>query len=83
MMKDLKHYLALVAILSVGFGLYWLFNFNRQVQVWITVGIGCIYVLWGIVYHAAKRELYLKIIMEYLLVAALASTVVIFLLLRS
>ena len=82
-MKDLKHYLALLAILSVGFGLYWMFNFNRMAQVGITLALGAIYVLWGMVHHALNKELYLKIILEYLLVASLASIVVIFLLLRS
>jgi len=81
-MKELKHYLALAAILAVGFGLYWMFNFNRQVQVWITIGMGCVYVLWGIIYHALRRELYLRIILEYILVAGLACTFVIFLLLQ-
>ncbi|MGB9706560.1 MAG: hypothetical protein ACPLXP_00590 [Microgenomates group bacterium] len=81
-MKEVKHYLGLLAILAVGFGLYWMFNFNRQVQVWITIGMGCVYVLWGMIYHALRRELYLRIILEYLLVAGLACTVVIFLLLR-
>ena len=81
-MKEVKHYLALGVILAVGFWLYWVFNFNRQVQVWITVGMGCAYVLWGIIHHALRRELYLRIILEYLLVAGLACTFTIFLLLR-
>lgn len=82
-MKDLKHYLALAAILSVGFGLYWLFNFNRQIQVWITIGMGCAYVIWGIVHHLLKKDLHLRIILEYLLVAAFVVVLVIFLLLRT
>jgi len=80
--KELKHYLALGVILAVGFWLYWAFNFNRQIQVWITVGIGCAYVLWGIIHHALRGELYFRIILEYLLVAGLACTFTIFLLLR-
>lgn len=82
-MKDLKHYLALMAILSVGFGLYWMFNFNRTAQIGITLALGASYVLWGMFHHALKKELHLRIIIEYLMVAILASTVVIFLLLRS
>lgn len=82
-MKDIKHYLLLAAILSIGFGCYWMFNFNRMAQVGITLALGAIYVLWGMIHHALNKELYLKIILEYLLVACLASIVVIFLLLRS
>lgn len=81
-MKELKSYLSLLTILVVGFCLYWLFNFNRQIQVWITVGLGSAYVLWGIFYHALKKELYLKIILEYLLVAAVACGAMIFVLLH-
>jgi len=81
-MKEAKHYLALGVILAVGFWLYWVFNFNRQIQVWITVGIGCAYVLWGIIHHALRRELYFRVVLEYLLVASLACTFAIFLLLR-
>lgn len=81
-MKELKHYLILLAILMIGFWFYWLFNFNRQIQVWITIGLGCAYVLWGMIYHTARHELYLRIVLEYLLVAGLACSLVIFLLLR-
>jgi len=81
-MKEAKHYLALGVILAVGFWLYWAFNFNRQIQVWITVGMGCAYVLWGIIHHALRRELYFRIVLEYLLVVVLACTFAIFLLLR-
>jgi len=82
-MKEAKHYLALGVILAVGFWLYWVFNFNRQIQVWITVGMGCAYVLWGIIYHTLRKELYFRIILEYLLVSILACTLIVFLLLRS
>jgi hypothetical protein len=82
-MSNLKHYLVLLTILAAGFALYWFFNFNREIQVWVTVGMGCSYVLWGLVHHALKRELYLKIILEYLLVAAFSCILIIFLLLRS
>lgn len=82
-MKDLKHYLFLMAILSIGFGLFWIFNFNRQIQIWITIGLGVAYVLWGIMHHAIKKELHFRIIWEYLLVAILACTIIIFLLART
>jgi len=82
-MKDLKHYLSLMAILSIGFGLFWIFNFNRQIQMWITIGLGVVYVLWGIFHHALKKEFHWRIVWEYLVVATIACVVVIFLLMRS
>jgi len=81
--KDLKHYLFLMAILSIGFGLFWIFNFNRQIQMWITVGLGVAYVLWGIMHHAIKKELHWRIVWEYFLVAIFACVIIIFLLART
>lgn len=82
-MKDLKHYLFLMAILSIGFGLFWIFNFNRQIQMWITVGLGVAYVLWGVMHHTIKKELHFRIVWEYLLVAIFACTIIVFLLART
>ena len=82
-MKDFKHFSSLIFILLVGFALFWLFNFNRIAQMGITVALGAVYVIWGMIHHALRKELHLRIILEYLLVAVLACTVVIFLLLRS
>jgi len=81
--KDLKHYLSLMAILSIGFGLFWIFNFNRQIQILITGGLGVTYVIWGIIHHAIKKELHWRIVWEYIVVATVACVVVIFLLMRS
>lgn len=83
MTKELKHYLALIAFLSVGLGLFLIFNYNRQIQIRISLAMAAGYVVWGIAHHAIKKELHLKIVLEYVLVAAVASVVVIFLLLRS
>lgn len=82
-MKDLKHYLSLLAILSIGFGLFWIFNFNRQIQIWITIGLGVTYVLWGVLHHSIKKEFYWQIVWEYLLVAIFACVIIIFLLART
>ncbi len=82
-MKDLKHYLALATILSLGFAAFWVFNYNRQAQIGVTLVISSAYVLWGMVHHYLSKELHWRIILEYLLVAVVASVAVIFLLLRS
>lgn len=82
-MKDLKHYLSLMAVLSIGFGLFWIFNFNRQIQVWITVGLGIAYVLWGTLHHFLKKEFHWQILWEYIVVATVACVVIIFLLMRT
>ena len=82
-MKDLKDYLLLSAILAIGFGTFWFFDFNRVAQVGVTLVMAAAYVLWGIVHHSFRKDLHWRIILEYLAVAAIASVVVIYLLLRA
>lgn len=82
-MKDLKHYLALLAILSVGLALFWLFDYNRQVQAGITLVMAAAYVFWGVVHHLVKKDLRWQVILEYVVVAVVASVVLIFLLMRT
>ncbi|MBM3205494.1 hypothetical protein FJZ41_01420 [Candidatus Shapirobacteria bacterium] len=82
-MKDLKHYLLLLAILSIGFGLFWIFNFNRQIQILITIALGIAYVVWGTIHHATRREFHWRLVWEYVVVATIACVIVVFLLLRS
>jgi|GEM_PF-4828081 len=82
-MKDLKHYLSLMAILSIGFGLFWIFNFNREIQRWITIGLGIAYVFWGVLHQTLRKEFHWRILWEYIIVATVACVVVIFLLGRA
>lgn len=83
MTKDLKHYLALIAFLSIGLALFLIFNYNRQIQIGITLVIAAGYIVWGMIHHTIKKQLHPRIILEYVLVATVASVVMIFLLLRS
>ncbi len=83
MSKDLKHYMALIAFLSFGLAFFLIFNYNRQVQIGITLVMAAVYVVWGIVHHQVKKEFHLRIILEYVLVAFVASVVMIFLLMRT
>jgi len=83
MTKDLKHYLGLIAFLSIGLALFLVFNYNRQIQMGISLVMAVGYVIWGIIHHTIKKEFHPKIILEYILVAIVASVVVIFLLMRT
>jgi hypothetical protein len=82
-MNDLKHYLALGTILSLGFGLFWYFRYLREVQVVITLLMAGAYVLWGVIHHSIKKDLHWQVVVEYVAVAAVASVPIISLLLRS
>jgi hypothetical protein len=69
--------------LSIGFGLFWIFNYNRTAQIWITLGSSTAYVIWGMIHHALRGELRWQIIWEYTVVAALVGLTVVFLLMRA
>jgi predicted PurR-regulated permease PerM len=81
--KDFKDFFALGVILAIGFGLFWIFNYNRQVQMAITVGLGITYVVWGSVHHARRRELHWRVVLEYSTVAIIACLLVVYLLSRA
>lgn len=83
MTKDLKHYLALIAFLSIGLAFFLVFNYNRQIQMGITLVMAAGYVIWGIIHHTIKKEVHPRIILEYFIVAIVASVMVIFLLMRT
>lgn len=66
------HYFTLLCILLTGlWGIFW-FNYNPQLQLGIMVSLGVSYVVWGTVHHWFHRDLHIKIIFEYVLVAVLA-----------
>lgn len=55
-------------------------NGQRQLQVLFLVLMASFYVLWGVVHHLIHHDLHTKIVLEYVLMATLAITVVYFLL---
>lgn len=85
--KDLAHhplhYFALLCLMAVGlWGLFW-FDYDRLVQMAIVVGLALAYVAWGVIHHFLHRDLHVKIIFEYLLVAILTVLIFVSLLFRT
>lgn len=79
MNKHLGYYISLLAILLVGF----LIAYNssdKQFQFLIVVLTAFFYVLWGVLHHVINHELNSKIVVEYVLMAALGTGFVFFLL---
>jgi hypothetical protein len=65
------HYFTLLCIFLIGlWGIFW-FCYRPATQLSIIIVISGAYVLWGIYHHRQHRDLHLKIIFEYLLVAIL------------
>lgn len=65
----MKHYFSLIIILSVGLtALFW-FRYNHALQISVVIFMSAGYVAWGIIHHHSQKELHLKIVAEYLLIA--------------
>jgi len=82
-MKNLREYLALIALLSLGLGIFWLFDYNRHLQVYVVAGLGMVHFLWGMIHHGFKKQLHWEVVVEYLFISLIGSLALIFLLLRA
>jgi len=67
-----SHYLLLFIILSIGIGLFFYFTGLPSKQFYVVIALSVFYFVWGIVGHAQERDLHIKIVVEYALVAILA-----------
>jgi len=67
----------LILVFGFGGGLAAFFYFSGQdsVKVVIVLALALFYLLWGIIHHASKKDLHLKVILEYLLISLLGLVV--------
>jgi len=76
MKKDLdflhSDYLFLALGLGIAGGAYLLLAHQPSLQVGIILLTGIFYILWGAIHHAREDEWHLKVLLEYVLIAALA-----------
>ncbi len=75
MKKEFKkyqvHYLFLVVVLFFGFLSFLLVGNDHLMQFRVAALTVAAYTGWGVVHHLLKGDLYLKIVVEYVLVAVL------------
>ncbi len=69
--SHLWYYLFLVLALTLGLVLIYSFSPNRQAQMSIVIGLSFLYLLIGLIHHLINHDLVAKIVIEYVLVAAL------------
>lgn len=69
--NHIVYYFLLSAILLGGISLIFAASPDRQAQMMIVVGMGFSYVLVGIIHHLINHDLVAKIVIEYVLIAAL------------
>ncbi len=66
------HYLILVLILGGGVAAFFYAAPNTLMQFTVAFVTSAAYVLWGAIYHLMKKDLHLKVMVEYVLVGAIA-----------
>lgn len=72
MRGHLPHYLVLVAIFLVIFLSRLFFTLGDSLFLQILFMTAFIYAAWGIIHHWAEHDLSIKIVIEYILIAAVA-----------
>jgi hypothetical protein len=68
-----RHYITLLSLLAAGLAAIVLFSSDKTFQVVLVWVLSFIYVIWGIIHHWIHKDLHPKIILEYLLIAALGA----------
>ena len=66
------HFLVLIIILVTGVGLFFYAGSNRSLQLAIGIMSTLAYVGWGVIHHALQRDLYPKVVVEYVLMGLIA-----------
>lgn len=65
------YYLSLLSVLVFGIVLIFIFSGDSLLQMLTVIGVAFSYVILGIVHHLIDHNLVLKIMVEYILIAAL------------
>lgn len=81
--KHLPHYFSLIGIFVFAFIGFWVFRYDRAMQVAITVAVAISYFVWGIVHHSVHKDLSFGVVLEYLGISLLGLIVILSLILRT
>jgi uncharacterized membrane protein YjjP (DUF1212 family) len=79
-MKHLLYYLSLAAILASGVVAVLFLQNQKTFQIAIVVLLALFYAVWGIVHHAIEHSFSIKIVLEYISIALLSISLVLFVL---
>lgn len=72
MKRSFFHFLVLIAILGAGVFTFIRVAPNTTLQLFVGIVTAVAYVLWGLVHHAIKKDLHQRVVVEYLLIGAIA-----------
>ena len=80
--KHLPHYFGLIGLLVAGVVGFVLFSYDRVFQIYVAVAMASAYIVWGAFHHSVHKDLYLEVIVEYVVVSSLGLLIVLSLILR-
>ena len=78
--KHLYHYGFIVLLFAMGLTVIAIFSPTKQLQMLFVLLIAICYIGWGIVHHAIHHDLTAKIVIEYVLIASLGISIILFIL---
>lgn len=65
------HFLVLLIILTLGIFTFFTAAGNRQLQLITGIVTSLAYIFWGIIHHALQKDLYMRVVIEYILMGAI------------
>lgn len=69
---NILHSLVLVAMLALGVYTFFYVRPNTSMQLLIGIITSVAYVSWGLIHHALEKDLHAKVVVEYVLIGAIA-----------
>ncbi len=76
--KHTGHYISLITILGLGFLGLMLAAPNKKLQTEFLILISIFYIIWGVIHHHQNHSLNSKIVVEYILIAAIGIAALLF-----
>jgi accessory gene regulator protein AgrB len=68
----IMHYFVLAVILSGGLAAFYYARPDTTLQFIVAVILAVAYVAWGLIHHTLQKDLHQKVVVEYILIAAIA-----------
>lgn len=68
-------YVVLGAVLLIGIAAFWIFSAQSTRGTAVALLLAVFYFFWGVIHHALKKDLHLKVVIEYFLISLLGLVV--------
>ncbi|MBI5613866.1 hypothetical protein HY947_02990 [Candidatus Gottesmanbacteria bacterium] len=70
--RYILHYFVLIVMLTLSAWMFFLSQGNHGFQLVIGVTTACLYATWGVAHHSIIGDLHRKVVVEYILIGAIA-----------